>query len=114
MILTPSPDLADEARIYRDQGKGAFNSNHHVRLGYAWRISEQNAVTGLVHLRRMDEFITRRREVAARYDKALAGLDGLGPLSRAGRVPRQYLQVHRAAAARRGPCRLQAGTGGKA
>jgi perosamine synthetase len=81
MILTPSPDLADEARIYRDQGKGAFNSNHHVRLGYAWRLSEQNAVTGLVHLRRMNEFITRRREVAARYDKALAGLDGLEPLS---------------------------------
>jgi perosamine synthetase len=81
MILTPSPDLADEARIYRDQGKGAFSSNHHVRLGYAWRLSEQNAVTGLVHLRRMDEFINRRREVAARYDKALAGLDGLEPLS---------------------------------
>ena len=81
MIATPSADLADEARIYRDQGKGAFTSNHHVRLGYAWRLSEQNAVTGLVHLRRMDEFITRRREVAARYDKALAGLDGLEPLS---------------------------------
>ena len=81
MIVSPSGDLADEARIYRDQGKGAFSANHHVRLGYAWRLSEQNAVTGLVHLRRMDEFITRRREVAARYDKALAGLDGLEPLS---------------------------------
>jgi dTDP-4-amino-4,6-dideoxygalactose transaminase len=81
MIATASAELADEARIYRDQGKGAFSANHHVRLGYAWRLSEQNAVTGLVHLRRMDEFITRRREVAARYDKALAGLDGLEPLS---------------------------------
>lgn len=80
MIVTASGPLADEARIYRDQGKGAFNSNHHTRIGYAWRISEQNAVTGLVHLRRLDEFITRRREVAARYDKALAGLDGLEPL----------------------------------
>ncbi len=81
MIVTPSGDLADEARIYRDQGKGAFSANHHVRLGYAWRLSEANAVTGLVHLRRMSEFITRRREVAARYDKALASLDGLEPLS---------------------------------
>jgi len=81
MIVTPSADLAAEARIYRDQGKGAFSANHHVRLGYAWRLSEANAVTGLVHLRRMGEFITRRREVAARYDKALASLDGLEPLS---------------------------------
>jgi dTDP-4-amino-4,6-dideoxygalactose transaminase len=80
MIVTASGPLADEARIYRDQGKGAFNSNHHTRLGYAWRISEQNAATGLVHLRRLDEFIQRRREVAARYDKALAGLDALEPL----------------------------------
>jgi dTDP-4-amino-4,6-dideoxygalactose transaminase len=80
MILTASGPLADEARIYRDQGKGSFGANHHVRLGYAWRISEQNAVTGLVHLRRMTEFIARRREVAARYDDALADLDGLSPL----------------------------------
>ena len=80
MIVTASGHLADEARIYRDQGKGAFNANHHTRLGYAWRMSEQNAATGMVHLRRLDEFITRRREVAAQYDKALAGLDGLEPL----------------------------------
>jgi dTDP-4-amino-4,6-dideoxygalactose transaminase len=81
MVLTASQRLAEEARIYRDQGKGSFGANHHVRLGYAWRMSEQNAVTGLVHLRRMGEFIARRREVAARYDKALGGLDGLRPLT---------------------------------
>jgi len=81
MVLTSSDEIAQEARIYRDQGKGAFTTNHHVRLGYAWRMSELHAVTGLVHLRRMNEFIDRRRIVAARYDKALAGLDGLQPLA---------------------------------
>ena len=80
MILTRSARLADEARIYRDQGKGSFGANHHVRHGYAWRMSELNAACGLVHLRRMAEFIERRRAVAARYDAALAGLDGLQPL----------------------------------
>jgi perosamine synthetase len=80
MILTASAQLAAEARIYRDQGKASFGANHHVRHGYAWRMSEQNAVTGLVHLRRMTEFIDRRREVAARYDDALAGLTGLSAL----------------------------------
>lgn len=81
MILTTSPELADEARIYRDQGKGAFGSNHHVRHGYAWRMSEQNAATGLIHLGRMTESIVRRREVARRYDAGLSGISALRPLA---------------------------------
>jgi perosamine synthetase len=80
MILTSSQHLADEARIYRDQGKGTFTANRHIRLGSAWRMSEQHAITGVVHLRRLNEFIGRRREVAAGYDKALGGLDSLRPL----------------------------------
>jgi perosamine synthetase len=80
MILTPSDDIEQQARIYRDQGKGSVSANHHVLHGYAWRMSEQAAVTGLVHLRRMTEFIEHRRSVAARYDAALSRLDGLDPL----------------------------------
>lgn len=80
MILTRSGELDQQARIYRDQGKGSVSANHHVLHGYAWRMSEQAAVTGLVHLRRMAEFIEHRRLVAARYDAALAGLVGLDPL----------------------------------
>lgn len=83
MLVSASEHVAEEAKIYRDQGKGAFTANHHVRLGSAWRMSELHAVTGLVHLRRMEEFITHRREVAAAYDKALAVLDGLTPLAEA-------------------------------
>jgi perosamine synthetase len=80
MIVTSSGDVAQQARTYRDQGKGNVSANHHVLHGYSWRMSEQAAVTGLVHLRRMTTFIAHRRGVAARYDAALAGLDGLEPL----------------------------------
>ncbi|MFI8082293.1 DegT/DnrJ/EryC1/StrS family aminotransferase [Kitasatospora sp. NPDC086009] len=79
MILTESSDLRDEARIHRDQGKGSFTTNHHVRFGASWRLSELNAVVGAVHLRRLKEFVETRRRVAQRYDAALAGLDGLRP-----------------------------------
>ena len=105
MILTPSGDIEQQARIYRDQGKGSTSANHHVLHGYAWRMSEQAAVTGLVHLRRLAEFIEHRRSVAARYDAALAALDGLESARRAGRLPDQLLQVHRASCppARTGP-----------
>jgi perosamine synthetase len=83
MLVSASEHVAEEAKIYRDQGKGAFTANHHVRLGSAWRMSELHAVTGLVHLRRMEQFISRRREVAAAYDKALGLMDGLTPLAEA-------------------------------
>ncbi len=81
MILTASARLAGEARIYRDQGKGSFGANHHVRHGYAWRMSELHAVTGLVHLRRMAPSIERRRQVAGRYAAGLAGVAGLAALA---------------------------------
>ena len=80
MVVTPSDRLEQHARIYRDQGKGSASANHHVLHGYAWRMSEQAAVTGLVHLRRLAEFVAHRRDVAERYDEALAGLDGLDAL----------------------------------
>ncbi|MER6299086.1 DegT/DnrJ/EryC1/StrS family aminotransferase [Kitasatospora sp. NPDC001539] len=80
MILTESPELRDEARIYRDQGKGSFGANHHVRLGYSWRMSEPHAAIGAVHLRRLKEFIETRRAVARRYDAALTAVDGLEPV----------------------------------
>jgi perosamine synthetase len=80
MVVTASDHIRDEARIYRDQGKGAFTANHHVRLGSALRMSELHAVTGLVHLRRMADSIAHRRSVAARYSQALSQADGPQPL----------------------------------
>lgn len=81
MVLTASEHVRDEALIYRDQGKGAFTANHHVRLGSAMRMSELHAVTGLVHLRQMDAAIARRRSVAARYTAELQLAGGPQPLT---------------------------------
>ena len=72
-------DIAEEARVYRDQGKGSFHANFHTRMGANWRMSEPHAAIVLSQLGRLDEFIARRQELAARYDAALASLD-LGTL----------------------------------
>lgn len=77
MILTADGRLRDEARMYRDQGKATVGNNVHVRVGYAWRMSELHAATGLVHLRRLPEFLAVRRRVAAYYDATLDDLDGV-------------------------------------
>jgi perosamine synthetase len=81
MIVTADERIRDDAHIYRDQGKAGFLGGDHVRLGYAWRMSELQAAVGIVQLRRLDEFIKIRREVADQYDDALAGIEGIAPLS---------------------------------
>jgi perosamine synthetase len=77
MIVTSDDRLAADARIFRDQGKAGFLGGSHVKLGYAWRMSELHAAVGRVHLDRLEEFIGVRRRVAARYDAALSAAAGL-------------------------------------
>ncbi len=71
IIVTNDERIADEARIYRDQGKASFLTNMHTRLGYNWRMSEPHAAIALSQFGRLDEFIAHRQHVAARYDEAL-------------------------------------------
>jgi perosamine synthetase len=80
MIVTADERIRDEAVIYRDQGKAGFLGGDHVRLGYAWRMSELHAAVGIVQLRRLDEFIKIRREVADQYHEGLPRISGITPL----------------------------------
>lgn len=77
MIVTNDDRIAEEARIYRDQGKASFTVNAHVRLGYNWRMSEPHAIIGLKHLERLPQMIADRRRIAAYYDRALASFNNL-------------------------------------
>ena len=83
MIVTNDPHLAEEARIYRDQGKASFTTNAHVRLGYNWRMSEPHAIIGVRHLERLPRMIEDRQRIAALYDAELVAVPGVAPL----RVP---------------------------
>ncbi len=77
MIVTSDDRIAQEARIYRDQGKASFTENAHVRMGYNWRMSEPHAIIGLKHLDRLPEMIADRQRIAAIYDHELSELDNL-------------------------------------
>lgn len=94
MILTDEERLRDEARVYRDQGKAGFFGGEHVRLGYAWRMSELHAAVGVVQERRLDDFIATRRHTAAYYDDALRAVEGVTVLPEpAGCVSNYYKYV---------------------
>ncbi|MDP9120599.1 MAG: DegT/DnrJ/EryC1/StrS aminotransferase family protein, partial [Acidobacteriota bacterium] len=81
MIVTDDDRIDEEARIYRDQGKGSFLQNSHTRMGYNWRLSEPHAIIGLRHLERLPAMVADRQRIAAIYDDGLRGWKNLSPLA---------------------------------
>lgn len=49
----------------------------HGEIGFNYRLTDIQAAVGRVQLERMPEIVARRRAIAARYDDALATIDGV-------------------------------------
>ncbi len=78
MILTNDDDLADMCVSLRNQGRAKDSAwLSHERLGYNYRLSDINCALGIVQLSRIEEFKTKRRQVAKWYQEMLAGDDRL-------------------------------------
>jgi hypothetical protein len=80
MILTDDECIAEEAMIYRDQGKAGFYGGEHVRRGYAWRLSELQAAVGLVQTQRLET--VRQAGKPSPLRRGTANLPGWRKLSR--------------------------------
>jgi perosamine synthetase len=76
MIVTDDAELARLCRSLRNHGR-EDDSFQHARLGYNYRLPELSCALGLAQVRRLDEILARRADVARRYDARLAGIDGL-------------------------------------
>jgi len=78
MITTSNDDIAEKARLIRDQGK--VKGNLIGVMGYNWRMTEFQAIVGLAQLRMLEEMIAGRRRVARLYDELVADISILEPL----------------------------------
>ncbi|HMB96735.1 MAG TPA: DegT/DnrJ/EryC1/StrS family aminotransferase [Tepidisphaeraceae bacterium] len=67
MIVTDDDVFADMCRSLRNQGRDGMNWLAHERLGYNYRLSEINAVIGVVQCDRIEEILQNRRRVAHEY-----------------------------------------------
>jgi perosamine synthetase len=77
-VVTDDERLAEMARSLRNQGRGDGSDwLTHVRLGWNYRLDELSAALGVGQLERLDSLIARRDDVAKRYAKALAGVQGV-------------------------------------
>ena len=88
MITTDRADLAAKTRSLRDHGATRTDFDRHTGpagyllasyddLGYNYRLTDIQAAIGIAQLDRADGILERRREIAARYDRALGDLPAL-------------------------------------
>jgi dTDP-4-amino-4,6-dideoxygalactose transaminase len=87
MITTPDPDVAARLRRLREHGMDVSASarhagrqpviEHYLEVGYNYRMTDVQAAIGLVQLGRLSDIISRRRELAARYQRLLSPIPGL-------------------------------------
>src|SRR5581483_5985926 len=75
MVVTNDPDLAEKVRSLRNHG--SEERYHHSVLGFNSRLDELQAAVLRVKLPHLDGWNDRRRQLAARYNRQLAGVPGL-------------------------------------
>jgi len=90
MITTNKDEIAEKARILRDQGKENFSSSVIIELGYNWRLPEISAAIGITQLRRLPEIVEKRNRIAKYYDEALERMDGITPRKTPSNIQNNY------------------------
>ena len=87
-VLTNNDEYARKLRLFRSHGithdasefKDVPDGPWHAEmqsLGYNYRLPDINCALGLSQMKRLDGFVTRRREIAVLYREELSGVDGL-------------------------------------
>lgn len=80
IIVTNDDEIARLCRSMRNQGRGEMGAwLEHDRLGYNYRMDELSASLGVTQLRRIDNFIRKREEVAQKYTAKLEKYDWVHP-----------------------------------
>lgn len=102
MALTNNSELAQRMQILRSHGitpdikkmqsrpADEIWNYQQIGLGFNYRITEIQAALGASQMSRLDEFVTKRHEIAARYNKALTDI----PLQTPWQAPNTYSSYH--------------------
>jgi perosamine synthetase len=86
MVTTDRADFAETLRRFRNQGISSDARQRQaagewryemVLLGFNYRLTDIACALGIEQLKRIDENISRRRQIAAQYANALRGVPGI-------------------------------------
>lgn len=78
MVVTRRAEFAASLRMLRNQGRGPTDDwMQHSELGYNYRLSEIQCALGIGQMRRLDEILQRREDIARMYHRHLSGTEGI-------------------------------------
>lgn len=77
MLVTDDAELAGRARYLATQARQPVVHYEHVDIGYNYRLSNILAALGRAQLGRLEEMISRRRELRQRYREFFADVPGV-------------------------------------
>jgi perosamine synthetase len=92
-VITADSTLAEKVRRFRHHGEGPVEGErayYHLDLGYNYRLTSMQAATGLVQLRRLDEYLAARRRNAAYLSERLGEIAHIDPPFVAGYAVHSY------------------------
>jgi perosamine synthetase len=81
-ILTADASLAERIRRIRHHGEGPIEGErayYHLELGYNYRMTSMQAATGLVQLRKLDEYLIARHRNSAHLSERLGEIPQVEP-----------------------------------
>jgi len=78
IIITNDDRAANLMRALRNQGRAPGDTwLQHTHLGYNYRIDEMSAALGASQMKRLDELLSKREQVAAWYEARLSEIAGI-------------------------------------
>jgi perosamine synthetase len=77
MLVTDNRAFADRARYLTTQAKDRTSEYIHHEIGYNYRLTNLQAAMGVAQLECLPEIIKNKRQIAERYNTALADLQGI-------------------------------------
>lgn len=83
MVVTDSPPIAHRLRYLTTQAKDDPLEYIHCEMGYNYRLTNLQAALGCAQMEQLEEFVRRKREIAARYNDAFRHIPGITPFPEA-------------------------------
>lgn len=77
MLTTNDSELAARCRMLRDHAMDPKRRYWHPEVGFNYRLTNLQAAVGVAQLGKIERFLARKRQIAARYGEKLAGLAGI-------------------------------------
>jgi dTDP-4-amino-4,6-dideoxygalactose transaminase len=78
MVITDDGDAAILMRALRNQGRAPGDIwLQHTLLGYNYRLDEMSAALGVIQMRRLDEMVSKRNQVADWYRQRIKEIPGI-------------------------------------